>query len=123
MVGVFGIGYHTDSDNFGIGIRTTDNNYNYNYYANPGDGQWHNLTMVYLAETKTLYTYFDGGASSGNMVLGGDQTFGNVDYISIGNGRTLYGNSDIYEGKIRNAKIYNRALSAAEVKSLYDKGR
>jgi len=121
--GGFGIGYRTDLDSFGAGVRTTDNNYNYHLISDPGDGLWHNLVMVYIAEGKNLYTYLDGGESSGHIVLGGNQTFGNTEYLSIGNGRPLYGSNDTYEGKISDGRIYNRALSEAEVKLLYDKGR
>jgi len=120
--GGFGIGYLTSSGDFRMGVRTTDQNYNYHTINDPDDGLWHNLTMIYLASSKEIYCYLDGVLEI-QSVVGGNQTFGNTEYLSIGNGRPLYGSNDTYEGKISDGRIYNRALSGAEVKLLYDKGR
>ena len=75
------------------------------------DGEWHDCVIVY--DGTTLFTYVDGVAgNSGNKSL--DTT-----HSSVGIG-IRPGSTNNFPGDIDLVEIYNRALSAEEVKNLYE---
>ena len=92
------------------------------------DGQWHQVAFTYDSPSKTGTVYrdgvqfdqktnetiaFDGNASQ--LVLGGFQeAAGIVD--SYDNNTWMSG----FPGKMDNVRLYGEALSAADIKSLYD---
>ncbi len=92
------------------------------------DGQWHQIGFVYDADAKTGTVYIDGAqfdkktsetiAFDGNasqLILGGFQeASGIVD--NYGNNSWMSG----FPGKMDNVRLYGIALSADEIKSLYD---
>jgi hypothetical protein len=76
-------------------------------------GDWHLYTVTY--DGATAKVYMDGaqvGSASYSDPLG---TGGNILYLGRYNGGG-YG----FNGSLDDARLYNRALSAAEVKTLYD---
>jgi len=95
-------------------------------YENPGvtvitktssslnDGQWHHLAGTYDAGTNTAMLYYDGAfaasADAGTIVSAGTEP------ARIGTGTVV--NDGIFNGLVDDVRIYNRALSASEVKSL-----
>lgn len=92
------------------------------------DGQWHQIAFTYDSASKTATVYkdgvqfdqktnetiaFDGNASQ--LILGGYQeAAGIVD--SYSNNPWMTG----FPGKMDNVRLYSEALSATDVKSLYD---
>lgn len=79
------------------------------------DGQWHFLvaTASTWNNTANFKIYIDGVSKSFN---GGGQAYVNTNSI----GKGSYGK---FNGSIDDVRIYNRALSAGEVKVLYMRGR
>jgi hypothetical protein len=91
------------------------------------DGQWHQVAFTYDAASKTGTVYRDGEQfdqktnetiafeNSSQLILGGYQeAAGIVD--NYGNNSWMAG----FPGKMDNVRLYGVALSAAEIKSLYD---
>ncbi len=80
------------------------------------DGRWHLITGVY--DGTTSFIYVDGvldasGARTNTLSTSGENFDVGTDY-----------NKDTYfPGKIDEVRIYNRALSAGEVKQLYNMGK
>ncbi|MFW0837850.1 MAG: LamG domain-containing protein [Candidatus Komeilibacteria bacterium] len=107
-------------------------NFGWRNSANDGyntkDMDSHNLTnnewqhVLVIHDGSDIIFYIDGveqasSVSSGSMT---DESISNSDLLYIG---VEFGNSQRYfNGSIKDFRIYNRALSATEVKSLYDLG-
>ncbi|MGB4833411.1 MAG: LamG domain-containing protein, partial [Candidatus Moraniibacteriota bacterium] len=84
-------------------------------------GVWQFITVIYTFGTgSTVKVYVDGNEKSGSWTSGN----GNVAPCQ-GNEPFRIGidyDGDMFDGQIDETRIYNRALSANEVKSLYDLG-
>ena len=89
-----------------------------------GDGVWHHITAVFSN---------DANGSSGSMSIYADGVFKssasypsqwvtpNIEYIGVGTGISASGASySPWDGYMDDVRIYNRALSSAEVTALYD---
>jgi hypothetical protein len=81
--------------------------------TNVNDGQWHHVAGVY--DGATLYIYVDGNldgsiASTGQIANTGDA-------VHIGSNASMAGRE--FKGLIDDVCIYNRALNAEEIGSLY----
>ncbi|PIO00515.1 hypothetical protein COT72_00365, partial [archaeon CG10_big_fil_rev_8_21_14_0_10_43_11] len=77
------------------------------------DGQWHLITAVYNGSGKSLYVdnaLIGANSDSGTIAFGAD-----THYI----GRYPLG-SEYFDGLIDDVKFWNRALSAAEVRQLFE---
>lgn len=77
--------------------------------------QWQHFVITY--DGSSAYIYFNGEYYKQKQVpldTGSSKLF---------IGRGVWSSPANFQGKISNIKIYNRVLSAAEVKTLYDKGR
>jgi len=81
-------------------------------------GQWHHVVGVYNGSNKSIYV---DGVSVASISATGNITTSSYK-VGIG---SLWGDSQstLFNGSIAGVRIYNRALSAVEVKTLYDKGR
>ena len=102
------------SDNFHWYINTTGSGWQAVTYGTLIPDNWYHLVMTYDSSTGKWYAYINGaqyllktlsgtiGISSTNLQIGRDLTI----YFS--------------NGLIDDVRIYNRALSAAEIKALYD---
>jgi len=77
--------------------------------VNPGE--WVFLAVVYDQDESTVKIYVNGDCDQGNGVLGAG-----YEYIHIGSNPS-YG--EYFNGVIDDVRIYNRALSEAEVQMLY----
>jgi len=102
--------------------------YNFaNAWPHMYDGQWHQIAFTYDATTKTGTVYRDGAqfdqqtdqdiafSDPSQLVVGGFQeAAGIVD--SYSNNTWMAG----FPGKIDNVRLYGQALSATDIKSLYD---
>lgn len=92
------------------------------------NNQWHHLAIVYNKTTSTMTLYVDGVANSGTRTWG---THGNINFddskiteMRIGAGPgTSYDTDDwlssTFKGAIDQVRMYNTALTAAEVNSLF----
>ena len=75
---------------------------------------WTQITIVNTG--KIIRTYFDGKRSGSDIGLNADANVSRNGYLTIG-GHAEYLN---YDGLIDDVRIYDRTLSEAEVKALYD---
>ena len=82
--------------------------------SNIADGRWHNLTWV-NSSAQTINLYVDGNLEN-NAAPSVTSNSGPVNQI----GRNWYSTAN---ASIDEVRIYNRALSAAEVKALYQYGQ
>ena len=76
-----------------------------------GDNEWHHL--VAIKGSSTNYLYIDGGAEVKYVATtnGINHSTG----VRFGNSRTIF-----YNGDIDQVRIFNKALSASEVTTLYN---
>lgn len=121
-------GYATVLSNFGnlggfwIAINTEGSGtwfYNGTYAkGNPllAMNQWHHIALVFNAGTVTWYT--NGAATSTSNVSSGTTAFAN--YIAIGNSYTGTSWNTDFVGNISDVRIYSTALSASDIKGLYN---
>jgi hypothetical protein len=81
------------------------------------DGQWHMLTATWDGLTQTIYI---NGERAG---INNTAPKGDIDDVKGGHlliGGNWHPTIDLFRGKIDDVRIYNRALSEAEVKELYE---
>ena len=88
--------------------------------------QWNHIVYV---STGSAYKIYINGIEKIMGVLQGTNSgdwfsdTNNRDNISVGGAVTSAGLSHVFNGSISDVRIYNRALSAVEVKQLYMRGR
>lgn len=85
--------------------------------TNVADGKWHHVCFV---KNGTSGTYYVDGVSDGNISALNNITYGSSDWII---GRDYRAGSASVRGTLDEVRIYNRALSASEVKQLYLYGK
>ena len=91
--------------------------------TNVKDGAWHHVAAVYRGTSvcSGFSLYVDGATENQSCI---DETVSatiqNAVALRLG---TRDGNGVPFNGNIDDARIYNRALSASEVKQLYNLGR
>lgn len=88
------------------------------------DGQWHHAVLV--GDATMQYLYLDGvlvNSRSGTI----NQTWWSTSQIGVGydgaNSRSLCTGWCYFRGELDDVRVYNRALTASEVKQLYNLGR
>ncbi|HVV25800.1 MAG TPA: LamG domain-containing protein [Candidatus Saccharimonadales bacterium] len=74
-------------------------------------GQWHMITVTYNGSA--LNFYVDGALKTGPVTAALNPTFGGLNFTAGTSG---------WVGSMDNPRVYNRALSAAEVQALYNSG-
>lgn len=77
-------------------------------------GSWHHIVAVYNGSNIT--TYIDGVQDYSKPVTG---TYGSVPN-ALWIGKSIFGSGRWYSGQIDEVKIFNRALTAAEILSMYN---
>jgi len=82
--------------------------------SNVLDGNWHYVSVTF--ESGTVKMYKDGLQTGSFSYIHGSG-FGNTSNVFLG---SAYGSQDFLLGLIDEVRIYNRALSASEVKALYN---
>jgi len=78
------------------------------------DGHWHHLAIVYNGTTGFLYV--DGVLDVSDVYAGGVLEWGTNPKVYVGKGT----DGLLANGVIDEVRIFNRALSASEIKSLYE---
>jgi len=64
-------------------------------------------------------TYYLDGKPDGTKIAAGDRSYITSDFVI---GEDYRGKNDLFNGKIDDVRIYNRAFSSAEIKQLYNAG-
>jgi len=85
------------------------------------DGKWHHVTVINTTNTTVIggndiNIYIDGILSQGSLTNNG------VYYVSANAIRSGFGGSGYFNGSLDDVRIYSRALSASEIKQLYNAG-
>jgi hypothetical protein len=81
------------------------------------DGAWHQVTATFDYNTGAAAVYIDGISRGAGTGPSGDlDAVPSVHLIGQGDG----GSSESWDGDLDDIRVYNRALSASEVKRLYD---
>lgn len=85
--------------------------------VNLADGVWHHVVEVFQSGVASGTTFYVDGAlvSTTTMTVAFQTT-----RLAIGNN---YGQSQYFNGRIDEPRVYNRALTAAEIASLYNQSR
>ena len=118
-----------DSPGFGYALKV-DETYSYQPYlvitgttsayryanVNINDGVWHHIVGVAKASSTTIDMYVDGVLINGVASLLSWAGTATTNALRLGKN---YG-SAFFKGKLANSKIYNKALSAAEVLQNYE---
>ena len=83
---------------------------------------WHCAAITYNGGTNTSTTYFNGNASGlSRSTIGSPTGFvGVMNNVTIGKGFHLGGSERIFTGRVSNVSIYNKVLTAAEVKQNFN---
>jgi hypothetical protein len=119
------------SEDGGYGGNTTTPQIHYTFkghthYANVNPNQWHHLVCTYSGtDSSSRKIYIDGVPVGSDTATDGtgDTTHAlNIQTSTFYLNKTNYGNG-ILVGSISNFKLYDCALTAEEVKTLYDMGR
>ena len=84
------------------------------------DGNWHHVAAVFNRGGNIIF-YKDGVATTGISMASVTGETGTPDpYAAIGQRPAADGGSQFYDGKIACMQIYNRALSHANIKQIYN---
>jgi len=81
------------------------------------DGNWHYLAITYAYAANWSVTAYIDGVQTGNINL--PATIGSVNDTSAVIGSMGGGSAGMVIGSVDDVRVYNRALSAAEIASLY----
>jgi hypothetical protein len=96
---------------------------NHRYFittSDVADGNWHHIVAVANSGANTLMFYIDGVAVAGSQTTSGSwPTIDNTDAMKIGSSN----GSNYMNGLIDEVRLYNRALSASEITTLYNSSR
>ncbi len=111
-----------DIENSGASFITSSTNASKSYTL-PNDNEWHHLVVVLnrTPSPDTVEAYIDGvsqGTATGTL---NDTGVNGTGGANIGRGTWLTGG--YRQGPMDDVRIYNRVLSASEVKQLYNLGR
>jgi hypothetical protein len=104
--------------------------YRYNPTVNPGS--WHHVAITYSGGTVGSDHFNDRGGRDlyfdGVLITPASETVDTGDVLNLPNNPVLrigerVNSANHFEGSISNFKLYDTALAASEVKTLYDMGR
>ena len=83
---------------------------------------WYHVAGVYDADTRTLSLYLNGQLVGTDTLEGTDNAFDNDEPLLIGAG-DLGGNvRDFFDGSIDEVELFDRALTQAEIQSIFNAG-
>lgn len=117
-----GLGPGYDFGNGGSGTEDCslrDGSFHYRSFGNIviADGSWHHIVCVIDRDAQTITLYVDGAKDiTGSLATAGSPAVTNSLWFARRNENRL-------QGKLDDVRIYNRALSADEIKRLYNLGR
>jgi hypothetical protein len=121
---MFGGGVAAPNASMYVGFRASSSNFMYAYYGNDQDGAtpttntaWNHYVATYDNSTQSRNRYFNSTLLSPSQASGVNNTSANRFAIGAFQG-DLPGY--YFQGKIVSVKIYNRALSAAEIQQNFN---
>ena len=132
---IFGIGQNASSVQEGLWISGTDRlavhtegsnpSQQYHYTIGNSNGKWIHITLVRNSLTFSDHTlYVNGIPLTATTTSGGTSTMNIPEESDLRIGGRIMGNNNYWlDGSISNFKLYDTALTASEVKTLYDMGR
>jgi hypothetical protein len=104
---------------------TAENNFDYAHNVSIHDGEWHHIAVSLDRDSTTgLVLYKDGavaGAAQDPTSVSGSLSIAGA--LNMGALPSVVGGEAYFSGSIDEVRIYNRALSAAEITALYNQGR
>lgn len=126
---MFGGGLQSANAGFYVGFRASNgNNFMYAYYSNDQDGStpstniaWNHYVATYNTANSSRFRYFNSSLLSPSESSGVTNTSANKFFIGAFNNNNSP--SDFFQGKIASVKIYNRALTAAEISQNFEAHR
>ncbi len=131
--GGWNLGVNNNTTNkFGIILKESSGNNPYTVASNTSvnDGQWHHTCAVITTSTtvsanNTALLYVDGVNDQASPVLDGSRVYtATTDSLRIGSRVGSSGSPvQLFAGSIDEVRIYNTALTAAQIKALYDAGQ
>jgi hypothetical protein len=83
--------------------------------ANLAAGTWKHVAVVLASGQGTLYV--DGAVANGGAISLRPADLGTIDYAYLG--KSQFTSDPYFDGQIDEFRVYNRALSATEIQSLY----
>ena len=111
-VSIFVIRFNTNQDDFGVSINATGGTLNlYTQGLSWTQNTWHHIVVTYNGNT--AYIYWDGVIAATGTTSGALNNSGSLDAIGNNSSNTWLGNID-------EVRAYTRALTPAEVQSLYN---
>ena len=118
------INYADNPGRIAAGLRDDNIRHLYGYGTNTSiyDGNWHHLVSIFKPATNTIEIYLDGTPLSITYIYqDSPSSFSNFQYANVigavNNRGTI---TDHFDGIIDEVRIYNRALSAGEIKRHYE---
>jgi hypothetical protein len=110
--------YNQSAQQIAFDLINDSGNQYYSNYAYTLDTNWHHLTGVYdgSGNRNGIKLYIDGNlvSTGSNLAIAGDITLSSSLHI----GKAAYSSSQYFGGQIDDARIYNYALSANQVKNV-----
>src|SRR3989344_5397538 len=94
-------------------------NYYTSTWSSTNDGNWHHVMVVVDRSANTFKIYGDGVQRGSDTSIAGVGSVSNAMAFRIGSGSN---DASFYLGQVDDVRIYNRAISAAEVAQLYSYG-
>jgi hypothetical protein len=87
--------------------------------------KWHCAAITYNGGTNTSTTYYNGNSTGISRTLVGTPTgfVGVMNNVFLGKGFHLGGAERLFNGRIAQTQIYNRALTAAEIQQNFNTSR
>ena len=119
--GVFGycLYYNYSNNRFEFEVESSFYHSN-SVLANASAGSWHHVTAVYSNKSMKIYL---NGQLKGSGTFGGDAGTTTTNYgLAIGAYYEAIGQWDFFDGILDDVRIYNRALSDAEIMTIYARG-
>jgi len=114
--GVPGGGWYCEvrAQGFGFEHRTTNGRISLSSPTTLNNGLWHHAAIV-IAPANNSKLYIDGASAASDTTYDGIIDYHDILYLG-----TLSGSSDMYTGSIDELMFFNRALSANEIRFLYE---
>ena len=109
----------TNSPKFTVGRERSSDDHDFRAASDlHSEGYWYHLVGIYDGEALRIYV---DSTLEGNSNIGEFTPYSGSASLRIGNIlNTNHGNAGVFNGKIDDIRIYNRALSEFEINKLYD---
>lgn len=110
-----------DSSLLGFFNNVNGSSFSYLLVNGFGTGAWHHLCITGHTSAMKIWGYLDG-VRVGDRAISYSSLLSNARDLYIGRAYYASGNQTFYQGSMDDLRIFNRALSDAEVLALYQEG-